>query len=602
MEHKENTYQTIRFRCDDKKYESWNIYNASSLGLLDKESYCINPITHKLFNQDTFRYYNDNTLEIIYSSVRNMPIIPGVIMLDKYYGTYKDKFLYMFNPDDKRIPSFVVPYKKKYIGFSKVNINKFATIKFIHWDFKHPFGQLIQTIGDVNVLENFYEYQLYCKSLNASIQNFTKAAIESLRDTSELQYIKRITDKYPDIEDRTDEYIISIDPRNTRDLDDAFSCIKTDFNGKEVYRISIYIANVAIWLESLDIWNSFSTRISTIYLPDRKRPMMPSIISDGLCSLTKDTTRFAFTLDIYIKEETQESGETKMNIIHNEFKNTMIKVSQNYSYETETLKQDLMYNQALYVISKLSKIVKYIDSVTNSYDLVAYIMTFMNYMTARKLIEYDCGIFRSAKINSSFVSQIPEELPKKMKNLLINWNSTGGFYTCVNEDTPQELKNELFNNELKHDILKVDAYIHITSPIRRLVDLLNLITIQSKLGLFTMSENATKFYNKWTTIDSIEYINTSMRAIRKLQGDCEILQLCNNKPEILNKTYKGYVFDRIKRTDGLYQYVVYIQELYMIHRHTTRHYFENYTYHDYKLYLFNNEFSFKKKILLGYME
>ena len=35
-------------------------------------------------------------------------------------------------------------------------------------------GKITATIGSVDVLFNFYEYQLYCKSLYASIQDFTK--------------------------------------------------------------------------------------------------------------------------------------------------------------------------------------------------------------------------------------------------------------------------------------------------------------------------------------------------------------------------------------------------------------------------------------------
>ena len=31
--------------------------------------------------------------------------------------------------------------------------------------FKHPHGELLQVIGDVDRLEHFYEYQLYCKNL-----------------------------------------------------------------------------------------------------------------------------------------------------------------------------------------------------------------------------------------------------------------------------------------------------------------------------------------------------------------------------------------------------------------------------------------------------
>jgi hypothetical protein len=43
------------------------------------------------------------------------------------------------------------------------------------------------------------------------------------------------------------------------------------------------------------------------------------------------------------------------------------------------------------------------------------------------------------------------------------------------------------------------------------------------------------FYNKW--INELDYINVTMRAIRKVQNDCNLLHLCNNDPNILDKEY-----------------------------------------------------------------
>ena len=65
-----------------------------------------------------------------------------------------------------------------------------------------------------------------------------------------------------------------------------------------------------------------------------------------------------------------------------------------------------------------------------------------------------------------------------------------------------------------HNHLELDTYLHISSPIRRLVDLLNLIQIQEDLGLFKFTDSAYKFYAKW--ISKLDYINTTMRSIRKV--------------------------------------------------------------------------------------
>ena len=85
-----------------------------------------------------------------------------------------NKMLYKCIPDDIRIPIFLVPYEIKQMGFSKVFNNLYVTIRYKQWDDKHPHATLSQTIGSVDVLDNFYEYQLYCKSLNTSIQKFNK--------------------------------------------------------------------------------------------------------------------------------------------------------------------------------------------------------------------------------------------------------------------------------------------------------------------------------------------------------------------------------------------------------------------------------------------
>ena len=142
----------------------------------------------------------------------------------------------------------------------------------------------------------------------------------------------------------------------------------------------------------------------------------------------------------------------------------------------------------------------------------------------------------------------------------------------------------------------MDAYIHITSPIRRLVDLLNMIKFQQNYGLISLSTDASQFYDNW--IQQIDYINVTMRAIRKVQNDCNLLDLCYNNPNTLEKTYDGYCFDKLTRNDGLYQFIVFLPELRLSSRITVRDNLENYEKRQYKLFLFSDEEKFKKKIRL----
>jgi RNB domain len=481
------------------------------------------------------------------------------------------------------------------MGFSKVFTNLYVTIHFSSWTDKHPHATIAQIIGPVDVLDNFYEYQLYCKSLHTSIQNFTKDTNKAIneKECKHDTFIENLCTTYPQIENRytpgNSWHIFTIDPAKSLDYDDAFSIKTLDDNN---ILLSIYIANVTIWMDALNLWQSFSQRISTIYLPDRKRPMLPTILSDCLCSLQSSASRIAFVMDIIIDEE--------YNIVSFKYSNCVIRVFKNYVYEEADLLQNSNYLKLLNTTKKISKKYKYISSVKNSHDVVCYLMILMNYHCAKELLKTKTGIFRSTIVKTNETRQahsivLPDSVPEDVSKYIKIWNSSCGQYIDVSS-----IDDKYIDSIVKHEMLEMDAYIHITSPIRRLVDLLNIIKFQEKFGLIVLSENASEFYLKW--IQQIDYINVTMRAIRKVQNDCNLLDTCfkngQNDPDKLDKLYDGYCFDKLVRNDGLYQFIVYLPELKLTSRITTRENMENYQKQEYKLLLFNNEEKFKKKIRL----
>jgi len=581
--------ETFKIHINDRSYTSWDAYNTDKFIKANVE---INPLEEKLFTNDIFTIDKNNNVTVIHSSIRLGPSIPGVLFLDgnKTYGRERKnsegqnntgkfkretgKLLYKCIPDDIRLPCFLVPYEIKNIGFSKVFKNMYVTITFHEWNDKHPRAKLDNVIGPVDILDNFYEYQLYCKSLNASIQKFQKDTSKALESKSHEGILETITTKYPNIQDRTNQnvwHIITIDPLNSLDFDDGFSILELD---EGVKQLSIYISNVTIWMDVLGLWNSFSRRISTIYLPDKKRPMLPTILSDCLCSLQENVRRISFVMDIFIKDR---------EIIDIKFNNALIKVSKNYVYEEPKLLGDPKYHSILETTQKLSKKYKYINNVRNSHELVTYLMILMNYECATQLIKHKTGVFRSTVIKNNFY--VPDTLPEDVGKFIKIWNSASGQYMDGSEII-----------DTRHELLDVDAYIHITSPIRRLVDLLNMIKFQSTSNIIKLSENADKFYDKW--LSEIEYINTTMRSIRKVQCDCSLLDLCHNNSNIMEKEYDGYLFDKINRNDGLFQYVVFLPDLKLSSRITLRENYDNFINKKFKLYLFNDEEKFKKKIRL----
>jgi len=545
----------------DRDYSKWTIFDANTHEMV--EDIDINPAKEHLFNGDIFTYDGTKTT-LINSLVRNSVQIPGVLLLeDKIYGKHKNKYIYKCSPDDKHIPIFLIAHEEKRIGFSKRKINRYITFQFKSWDSTHPEAIIKNNIGNVEEIINFYEYQLFCKSLNSSIQGFGKDAKRSINLINTKKTFDDIIEKY-NIEERN-VFIFSIDGPGTQDFDDAFSV--QEFEDKSV--LSIYITNVAIWMDVLDLWSAFSERISSIYLPDKKRPMLPTVLSNILCSLYKGEKRIALAMDIHIQNNS---------IIDIQYSNVAIVVNENYLYDDINTK-----NKHFGLLEKYANILQSIHKLSNkmndSKEIVAYLMMFMNYHTSKIFIENDCGIFRSI---SDSEKSIPKEVPTSLHNFIKIWNTSSGKYTLEKSDS--------------HELIGVDSYIHITSPMRRLIDLLNIISIQRVFNLYTFSSNADTFYDNW--VNKLDYINTTTRSIRKIQLDCNLLNWCNRQTELNTKTYQGYVFDKLDRNDGLFQYIVYIRAINMASKITVRYDLKNYSQHDFSLHMFNKKDSFKKKVRL----
>ena len=597
-----NPTNTYKISINDHNYTSWSICDAITH---QPQNVSILPFECKLMHDDVFTIdYDDNDnnvnkINIVHSTARVGSSIPAILMLNgnKTFGREKGKgkLLYKCVPDDVRLPYFLVSYEMKHTGFSKVFDNMYVTICYDHWEYKHPNAKLDNVIGPVSVIHHFYEYQLYCKSLYCSIQQFQKKTKQSLETTNHESV-------FNDIEDRTQRTIITIDPVNSLDYDDGFGLVQKD---EHTHVLSIYISNVAIWLDVLQLWSSFSRRISTIYLPDKKRPMIPTLLSDCLCSLQQGVKRIAFVMDMTIH---------KNEIVHIQFGNATIKVARNYTYEEKALLENVDYIHTLRICQQLAEKYRFVNRVSNSHDLVCYLMIAMNYYCARELQSHQNGVFRIMKPSNETIgiSELPEEVQQ-----FIQWNNNGtGQYiafsdTLINHydtDTDTNVMNtnvmntnvmntnviNTNNSIVNHTMLKLDVYVHITSPIRRLVDLLNIIAMQYQKQLFPLSEHCIQFYTQW--VKELNYINLTMRKIRKLQCDCSLLDICIKDQPLMEKTYDGFVFDKVARNDKLFQYSVYLPSLKLSCMLTIMHDLSDYSKHLFKLYLFYDEERLKRKI------
>jgi ribonuclease R len=99
----------------------------------------------------------------------------------------------------------------------------------------------------------------------------------------------------------TGETIVTIDPVDARDFDDAISLEKLK-NGH--WRLGVHIADVSHFVRpktALD--REALERATSVYLPDRVLPMLPEVISNGLASLQPGKVRYTKSAVMEFTEE-----------------------------------------------------------------------------------------------------------------------------------------------------------------------------------------------------------------------------------------------------------------------------------------------------------
>ena len=539
--------------------------------------YNISPIKNKLFHGDRV----DEHGKLISSPYREATEIGGVLLVaEKTYGRVKEKLLYKCIPYEKNLPCFLIPYEDRSLGFSKLKQNKYITFKLKEWTDKHPHGILTNTFGNVNDVDAYANYQMHCQKLNNSIKTLNTATLRALREDSILNLPMFYKEEYK-LEDRRDYAVFSIDPANCNDIDDAVGITRSPI-GETI--LSIYIANVPLVLEHLELWTYLSDRISTIYLPGQKIPMLPAALSENKCSLLQGQERVAFVMDVYIYQ-----GKIS-NVM---CKTVFMKVSNNYVYEDKALLARPDYQEIFKVVKWLnedsSTYLGYVDQVNNSHDVVEFCMILMNYECSKILKEKRKGIFRTAtkkEINLASEAAIEACIAGDLKYIL---QGTVGAYCAIEDLKP-------------HEIIAggVSSYIHITSPIRRIVDCINMLEIMSDNYVF--SKEADLFKEKWMA--NLAQINANTKAIRHLQNDMALLNIYEkntNKDQIYSGVIWGVPPPHDGNGDGaepLYKYRVYIYYIKLLTNVYSTKKVENYTTMNFTIHLFLDEVNMTKKIRL----
>ena len=522
----------------------------------------VSPIDSKLFHGDIINPDGD----LIYSSIRNTKQLVGILILEdgKTYGRTSNgkRLLYRCVPDNSKLPVFLVPHDIK-LGFSKDVKNKYVLFTFDAWAGKHPYGTIIETIGDVTDLACYYEYQVQRRELNESITKFSNKTRKLFGGSDENLLITKIIDNtIYKISNRTKDAVITIDPAGCVDIDDGFSCVTNAQTG--VTTMSIYIANVSVWMNEYDLWDDIS-RVSTIYLPNNRRTMLPTFMCDNLCSLLENKMRIVLCMDVDISSNGHVIGEPR-------FSNASICVKTNHSYDSPKMMRDTQYKLAMEITKKIN------PNIRDSHELIEYWMVFMNTASGKYLAEQGTGVFRNVRLKEQKSYSFENPHTQMFFN---NWDNISSDYS-------------VFGSSTRHDTLGVEWYTQITSPIRRLVDVINQTALMKVLGIPSVSAN--QFINKW--LDRIDELNFKMKQIRRVQNDCEIMRTCYNEPYQMDS---GIVFDEVF-VDGVYKYKVYLENLRLISSIKSHNPIELYSRHSFRIFLFVDESDRNRKIRLEIIE
>ena len=314
--------------------------------------------------------------------------------------------------------------------------------------------------------------------------------------------------------DLTGDTIVTIDPVDARDFDDAIS-LRRSRNGH--WHLSVHIADVSHFVPAGgDLDAEAQRRGTSVYLPGRVIPMLPETISNSLASLQQDKVRFTKTVTI----EFTPDGTP----IHTEFHNSAIKVTRRFAYEevmpivndpqkfkgkvsakvrqllgrmhelAMILRQrrfeagalELYLPEVKVVLDKKGRVSGAVEiSHDESHQIIEEFMLAANCAVAQELHDRRIRFLRRTHgspnpVKLKAFAQFVTSLDFKLKNFqsrfdlqeLLDKVKGNPYEQAVNFALLRSMKQAEYSGaDLGHYALAVDHYCHFTSPIRRYPDL-----------------------------------------------------------------------------------------------------------------------------------
>src|SRR5436305_4329849 len=225
---------------------------------------------------------------------------------DTIVGTLQQsRNFYYVVPDDPRFVhdvyvASVAPVPGRRRSQPAATVGDKVVVRLDSWTSRHvnPEGEIIEVLGPasapgVDMLSIIRKYHLPTE--------FPPDVLEQVAGVPETVDAQQLLGR----EDLRKKFIITIDPDDARDFDDAIDVEKLPHGG---WWLGVHIADVAAYVEpgsALD--REARKRGNSVYLPDRVIPMLPERLSNGVCSLNPGVDRLTHSVFIQFDKH----GEVK---------------------------------------------------------------------------------------------------------------------------------------------------------------------------------------------------------------------------------------------------------------------------------------------------
>ena len=248
------------------------------------------------------------------------------LMLLEILERAKTEFVGVLQKNKNKNFGFVVADNNKMYADIFISENKMngaehgdkVQAKIIDWpkNSKNPFGKITTVLGK----PGDHNTEMHSILLEYDLPYEFELEVEKEAENLSIEITKEEISKRRDMRK---DLTFTIDPKDAKDFDDALSFTKLE-NGN--YEVGIHIADVSHYLEPRTILDDEAyKRATSVYLVDRVVPMLPEMLSNGVCSLRPNEEKLTFSAVFEINK--------KAEIIKEWFGRTVTYSDQRFAYE-----------------------------------------------------------------------------------------------------------------------------------------------------------------------------------------------------------------------------------------------------------------------------